>query len=136
MASTNYTDTFIRVADDCPLVSAERPPLGRKAPTVAALQYALITEHPHEFTSDDVLFEIYATRHGVPDVDRAAAREAFFARSQACLRSSPLAKRYGWGIYHDGESKISLIPLGSIEYAELAGDPGVTQLKAMRSTRG
>lgn len=131
MASTNYTGTFIQVADDCPIEVADRPPVGGKAPTIAALQYALISEHPYEFTSDDVLFEVYATRQSVP----AEAREEFFAKDQACLRSSPLGKRYGWGIHFDADSRIALVPLGSDEYQALATDASVKQLKAMRSKR-
>ncbi len=75
------------------------------------------------------------SRQAVPEEDRALAREAFFARSQACLRSSPLGKRYGWGIHHNAESKIALVPLGSDEYRNLAADPEVKQTKAMRSRR-
>lgn len=114
---------------------AEEPPANGKGPTVAELQYALIARHPYEFTSDDVLFEVYATRQSVPEADRATARAAFFAKSQACLRSSPLAKRYGWGIHYNGDSKIALVPLGSDEYDHLAADPELKQTKAMRSKR-
>lgn len=99
------------------------------------MQYALIAEHLYECTSDDVLFEVYTTRQDVPGADRASAREAFFAKSQACLRSSPLGKRYGWGIYHDSESRVALVPLGSDEYRNLAADPEVKQTKVMRSKR-
>lgn len=135
MGSTNYTGTFIRVAADCPTDAAEQPPMGGKTPTVAALQYALIAEHPYEFTSDDVLFEVYAIRQGIPVTERAGAREAFFAKDQACLRSSPLGKRYGWGIHHDADSRVALVPLGSDEYQTLAADPTVKQLNSMRSKR-
>lgn len=135
MGSTNYTGTYIHVAEDCPVEAAERPPFSDKAPTVAALQYALISERPYELTSDDVLFEVYATRQAIPAEKRSAAREAFFAKDQACLRSSPLAKRYGWGIHHDADSRVSLVPLGSDDYEALAADPAVRQLNAMRSKR-
>lgn len=93
MGSTNYTGTFIQVADDCPTAAAEQPPVGDQAPTVAALQYALIAEHPYQFTTDDVQFEVYATRRGIPAEERAAARQAFFSKGQPCLRASPLGKR-------------------------------------------
>lgn len=96
MGSTNYTGTFIQVAEDCPAEEGEQPPVGGKAPTIAALQYALISAHPYEFTSDDVLFEVHAIRQSLPAEVRPAAREAYFAKDQACLRSSPLGKRYGW----------------------------------------
>ncbi|WP_169250785.1 DUF6157 family protein [Brevibacterium sp. 'Marine'] len=135
MGSTNYTGTFIQVADDCPTGAAEQPPVGVKAPTAAALQYALITEHPYQFTSDDVVFEVYATRQGIPTEERAEARQAFFAKDQPCLRSSPLGKRYGWGIHHDADGRVALVPLGSDVYRSLAADPTVKQLKAMRSKR-
>lgn len=135
MGSTNYTGTFIQVADDCPTAAAEQPPVGGKAPTIAALQYALIAEHPYEFTSDDVLFEVYAVRQGISTDERPGARETFFAKGQPCLRSSPLGKRYGWGIHHDADSRVALVPLGSDEYRALAADPTVTQVKAMRSKR-
>lgn len=135
MGSTNYTGTFIQVADDCPTDAAEQPPMGGKAPTVAALQYALIAEHPYQLTSDDVLFEVYATRQGIPVTERAEARQAFFAKDQACLRSSPLGKRYGWGIHHDADSRVALVPLGSDEYQTLAANPAVKQLNALRSKR-
>jgi hypothetical protein len=135
MGSTNYASTFIQVAEDCPISSAEQPPTGSTSPTVAALQYALIDAHPYEFTSDDVLFEVHATRRSIPAADRAAAREEFFAKDQACLRSSPLGKRYGWGIHHDSDGRVALVPLGSPECDALAGDPAVEQRRAMRSKR-
>lgn len=135
MGSTNYTDTFIQVADDCPVDEAEPPPVGAQGPTVAVLQHSLLAERPYELTSDDVLFEVHAIRQEVPEADRSSAREAFFAKDQACLRSSPLGKRYGWGIHHDGEGRVALVPLGSDEYAAIAADPDTKQLKAMRSKR-
>ncbi|WP_298711512.1 DUF6157 family protein [Micrococcus sp. 2A] len=44
-------------------------------------------------------------------------REAFFAKSQACLRASPLGKRHGWGLHHDAEGRVALVPLGSARCA-------------------
>lgn len=135
MGSTNYINTFVQVADDCPVQLGEQPPEGGKSPTVAALQYALIVNRPYELTSDDLLFEVFAARKAIPDEERSAARAEFFSKSQACLRASPLTKRYGWGIHHDAESRIALVPLGSEEYLSFAADPDLKQLKAMRSKR-
>lgn len=135
MGSTNYTGTFIQVAEDCSVTAAEQPPAGGRAPSVAALQYALVSARPYELTSDDVLFDVHATRQGIEADARAEAREAFFAKDQACLRASPLAKRYGWGFHHDGDGRVALVPLGSTEYEALAADPEIKQLKAMRSRR-
>ena len=135
MGTTNYASTFIQIADDCPVDEAEAPPESAKGPTIASLQHALIAAHPYEYTSDDVLFETYAVRNAIPVEERAAARAAFFARDQACLRASPLGKRWGWGIHSDEEARVALVPLGSDEYEEKAGDESLTQLKAMRSKR-
>lgn len=135
MGSTNYIDTFIRVAEDCPVTQAEAPSVGTKGPTVASLQYQLITERPYELTSDDVLFEVHRIRRGLPDEELSEAREAFFAKSQACLRASPLGKRYGWGIHHDSQGRVALVPLDSDRYQALATDPALQQTRAMRSKR-
>ncbi|QDQ98339.1 DUF6157 family protein [Tomitella fengzijianii] len=136
MGSTNYSNAFIQVAEDCPVAAAEPPPTGGRTPSVAALQHELLAGHPYELTSDDLLFEVYAVRHDIPTDARAAARAEFFSRSQACLRASPLGKRYGWGTHHDADGRIALVSLGSDEYRGLAADPTVKQFKAMRSKRG
>jgi hypothetical protein len=135
VGSTNYIETFIRVAEDCPVVQAQVPKPNTKGPTIASLEYDLVADHPYELTSDDLLFEVYATRQEIPDAYRAEARAAFFAKSQACLRASPLPKRFGWGIHHDQEGRIALIGVGSDRYRELAEDPSIRQLMAMRSRR-
>lgn len=135
MGTTNYTGTFIQVADDCPVQAAELPPVNENAPSVAALQYQLVSQRPYGLTSDDVLFEVHCSRSSIPGDARDAARAEFFAKDRACLRSSPLGKRYGWGIHHDADGRVALVPLGSEEYRELAADAVVKQLKAMRSKR-
>jgi hypothetical protein len=135
VTSTNYCDTFIEVAEDSRAIGGEVPPAKGGEPTVAGLQYALVAAAPYAHTSDDVLFEVHATRHGVPDAERAAEREKFFSKGQPCFRSSPLAKRYGWGVHSDSAGRIALVAVGSPEYEALATDPGVRHLKAMRSKR-
>lgn len=132
--TTNYRATFIEVADDCPVDHAQEPPSGDK-PTIAALHYRLIAEQPFGRTSDDVVFETHAIRHAI-DVDQwEAARQQFFAKGQPCLRSSPLGKRYGWGILHDAEGRAALVPRESDEYARLVSDPELAHTRAMRSKR-
>lgn len=137
MSSTNYTETFIQVAEDCPTQVAQEPPAGPagKPPTIALLQYRILSERPYELTSDDLLFEVHAIRQGVEPQEREARREALFAKPQACLRSSPLAKRYGWGFHHDGQGRVALVARDSPRYRELAEDSSLTQLGTMRSRR-
>lgn len=134
MHSTNYTNTFIQVADDCVATFGELPP-EKQEKTVARMQYELIHDHPYQYTSDDVVFMVYAVRKGVAESEHDAERAALFSKGQPCLRSSPLAKRYGWGIHYDHESKMAIYARGSAEYDRLISDPSLTQLKAMRSSR-
>jgi hypothetical protein len=101
----------------------------------------MIQEQPYRFTSDDVLFTVYADRKGIPEGERAAAREAYFSKGQACLRASPLGKKYGWGIHADAEGRVALFGMETAEYRSLAGGKAprraetVTVKKAMRSSR-
>ncbi len=132
--TTNYLSTFIEVAEDCPVDHAQEPPAGER-PTVAALHYRLIAEEPFSRTSDDVIFATHAIRQGIDDADRDAAREAFFFKGQPCLRSSPLGKRYGWGILHDAQGRVALVPREAEEYTRLAADPTLAHTRAMRSKR-
>jgi hypothetical protein len=134
MHTTNYSDTFITVADDCK-VEVGLPPPDKQAKTVARRQFEIIQAHPYRYTSDEVIFTIHAERSGIPEAERADKRAAFFSKGQPCLRSSPLAKTYGWGIHYDGESRIAIYPRGSEEYDRLRSDGSIKQLKAMRSSK-
>lgn len=135
MGSTNYFGTFIQVAEDCPATEGEKPPHRGAIPTVATLQYEILVARPYELTSDDLIFEVHAIRQAIPDEKRAAARQAFFGKDQPCLRSSPLAKRYGWGIHHDSDGRVALVPINTDEYRAFGENPAVKQVKAMRSKR-
>ncbi|WP_420174766.1 DUF6157 family protein [Luteococcus sp. OSA5] len=135
MSSTNYTNTFIAVAEDCPATTGEIPKVTAKGPTIASLQYQLLADHPYELTSDDLLFAVHTRRQAIPQEQWAQARKDFFAKAQACLRSSPLGKRYGWGLHHDAEGRVALVAVGSARYEELVADAHLTQTRAMRSRR-
>jgi hypothetical protein len=134
MRTTNYYNTFIEVADDCPVKTAEVPPL-RGDKTTANIAFELLVNNPYEFTSDDVLFHIYAAKHSLRATDIAAEREKFFSKGQACFRASPLTKRYGWGAHFDAEGKMAIYPRESEEYRRHASDKTLTQVKAMRSKK-
>jgi hypothetical protein len=132
--STNYFNTFIQVAEDCPVTVAEVPP-NKNLATIARLQYEMIHDHPYRYTSDDVLFEVYAQRQGFSEKDYTTQREKFFSKGQPCMRSSPLPKRYGWGIYSNHEGKLALVAIEDARYRMLATDTTIRQLMAMRSKR-
>jgi hypothetical protein len=132
--STNYTNTFIEVADDCKAASGTVPP-EKAEPTVARMQFELIQNNPYRYTSDEILFAVHAARNGIAPEQLEARRAEFFSKGQACLRASPLAKSYGWGFHHDGEGRVALYARGSEEYSQLRADSSLKQLKAMRSSR-
>ncbi len=141
MAETGYVDTLIAVADDCPVSRSVVPTARGGKKTVAVVQYEMLAGNPHLLTQEDVLFGSWLSRQDMPDdlseEDLARQRQEFFAKPQACLRSSPLPKRYGWGLLFDGEGRVALLPMESDEYQRLVagGVGGVKVLTALRSRR-
>ena len=107
--------------------------------TIAATTFSLIASAPYALRSSDVIFQVWASRH---DVDPSSADEwaSFYSTPHACLRSSDLGKRYGWGIHADADGRLAVYAVGSDAYASLAagvapdGSP-VTVKPAMRSSR-
>jgi hypothetical protein len=133
--TTNYFNTFIEVADDCPAEEGIVPPTKNGEPTIASLQFDILSQNPYKFTSDDVLFQVFADRNDIAECDRAQARKVFYSKGQACFRSSPLGKRYGWGVHANDEAKIAIYGMETEEYQALVENPAITCVKAMRSKR-
>jgi hypothetical protein len=131
--STNYQDTFIEVADDCPTTNGEIPPVKGDTRTVANLQFGIVRNNPYQFTSDEVFFQVYAERNGLTESEYQEARERFFSKGQPCFRASPLAKRYGWGIHSDKDGKVALYGCETAEYEKLSKDKSLKVIKAMKS---
>jgi len=65
MKTTNYCDTFIEVAEDCLVTAAEIPPQKEGQKTAANIQYEMIRVSPYQYSSDDVLFQVYAIKNNV-----------------------------------------------------------------------
>lgn len=133
--TTNYTNGFIEIADDCPVKAGEMPPVKGDTKTVANLQFDMIYDNPYKYTSDDVLFAVYAQRNGIAKSELKAARETFFSKGQPCLRASPLTKRYGWGIHSDKDGKIAMYGAETPEYKKLQNDKTLQVVKAMKTSR-
>lgn len=133
--TTNYSDTFIGIADDCPAKTGEMPPVKGDARSVANMQFDMLYEHPYAYTSDDVLFTVFADRKEIPAAERPEAREQFFSKGQPCLRASPLTKRYGWGVHSDTNGKVAIYGCETPEYQQLAQDPDLVFVKAMKTSR-
>lgn len=133
--TTNYKNTFIAIADDCPVDHGEIPPAKGDAKTIAGIQFDILNKHPYKFTSDDVLFQVYAQRNDLTKAELPAAREQFFSKGQPCFRASPLTKRYGWGIHNDANGKIALVDSQTAAYKKMLADTSLLVVKAMKSSK-
>ncbi len=133
--STNTYNTFILVAEDCPAHSGEIPIPRHGKETDASRQYNMISTSPYKYTSDDVVFGIFALKNDVEKENREEVRDVFFSKGRACLRSSPLTKRYGWGVHSNAEGKVALYGRETYEYRSLSEDESIVKVKAMRSRR-
>ncbi len=132
-----YINTFIAVAEDCRATTGEIPPERAGGPTVASTQYTMLAAAPGRWTQEDVQLASSAQVRGqdIVGVELGRLREEYFSRPQACLRASPLPKTFGWGLHYDADGRITLHAVDSPRYTQLASDPSLTQLRAMRVSR-
>lgn len=133
--TTNYNDTFIEIADDCPATSGEVPPTKGNQKTVANIQFEILSKNPYQFTSDDILFQVFAHRNDLTKSENNAASDIFFSKGQPCFRASPLTKRYGWGIHYDKNGKMAIFGVESAEYIKYSKDDTLKVVKAMKSNK-
>jgi hypothetical protein len=134
--TTNYINTFIEVAEDCPVASAEIPPKKSEEKTAAVIQFEMVYDNPYKFTSDDIVFQVFAEKNKIKiKTQIIAEREKFYSKGQPCLRSSPLTKRYGWGVHNNAEGKVAIYAVESSEYKRFSKDKSLVHTKAMRSKR-
>lgn len=134
MHTTNYFNTLIEPAEDCPISVSQVPPVKEKL-SIANLQFDLLKSKPSQLTSDDVLFEIFAERNDISSSEKENARKEFFSKGQACFRASPLTKRYGWAVYYGSDGKMKLLSTDSEEFEKLKKLDEITKVKAMRNAK-
>lgn len=48
-----------------------------------------------------------------------------FYQPYACVRASPLTKKYGWGVHYDGQGKIAIHAVDSQEYRRFVEDQNI-----------
>jgi hypothetical protein len=132
--STNYYDTFIEVAEDTKTDRGIIPPTKDKK-TVADMQYELISKNPYKYTSDDLLFQVFADRNELSEAEYDQARTQFFSKGQPCFRASSLTKTYGFGVHCDSAGKIALYGLETDAYQNFLADPKIKKVKAMKSNK-
>lgn len=133
--TTNYKETFIEIADDCPANSGEIPPTKSEAKTAATIQFEMVSKDPYKYTSDDILFQVFAHKNDLTKSEYKEAREKFFSKGQPCFRASPLTKRYGWGVHNDKDGKVAIFGAESEQYKKLTKDKTLKVVKAMKSSK-
>jgi len=135
----NYINTFIAVSPDTKAKVGSVPPARGDKRSIAQIEYELISSHPYELTQEEVQFSVHVERVGLTPAQLKAKRSelwsAFFSKPTACMRTSPLARSYGWGLHFDGEGRVALVPMESPKYRKLSGSPSLAQTRAMRSKR-
>jgi hypothetical protein len=135
----NYVNTFIQVAPDTAAKEATVPAAKAGKRTIAVIEYELIADSPYAHTHEEVQFAVHVRRQEVSERELKVRRDElwreFFSKSRACMRTSPLAKNYGWGLHFNAEGKVALLPLGSADYKRFASSRSITQTRAMRNKR-
>ena len=122
MHTTNYINTFIEIAEGCPNDKGEMPLLKGDKKSVANLQFEMFYDNPYKYTSDDVLFGVFAIRKEFVKEELDEQRAEYFSKGQPCFRASPLTKRYGWGIHSDKNGKIAMYGAETDKYKEFLKD--------------
>jgi hypothetical protein len=133
--TTNYKNTFIEIAEDSSVKKGEMPPIKGDKKTVANLQFEMLYENPYKYTSDEVLFGVFALRKEFTKEELEEQKEHYFSKGQPCFRASPLTKQYGWGVHSNEDGKIAIYGAETNEYKSFLNDSLVITVKAMRSKR-
>jgi hypothetical protein len=111
MENVDYTDTFIAVAPDMTATSGGRSGAAAAGTDrgVGDLRTGYAEPVPAPVVRGD-LHRLGGSTKGIPAEERDAAWGDFFAKPRACLRSSDLGKRFGWGLHADALSAASRYP--------------------------
>jgi hypothetical protein len=133
--TTNYLDTIIEVSVDTKTTCGTKPPSKAGKKTIAEMQYEMIVSNPYKYTSDDILFLVFAVRNNVTEEDYDKVRKEFFSKGQPCFRASPLPKNYGFGVHSDKNGKVAIFGMETEQYQKLVKDPGIKKVKAMRTRK-
>lgn len=60
--TTNYFDALIEVAEDSKANVGTKPTAKKEKTTTAIMQYEMIAKNPYKYSSDDVIFQVFAAR--------------------------------------------------------------------------
>jgi len=135
----NPLNQFIEIAPDSPTDKAIVPQPRSGKPTIATIEYELLSSKPYAYTLAELKFATHAKHKQIPAAELKThgqrLREEFFAKPYACMRASPLTKQYGWGAHYDEKGGIAIYPVESKEYKKYVNDTSLKKYVAMRCKR-
>jgi hypothetical protein len=135
----NPADQFIEIAPDCPAAKSVIPHDTDGKRSIATIEYDLLSSKPYGYTLAELKFATHVLHKQIPATELKAhaqqLRDAFFSKPYACMRASPLTKKYGWGVHYDKDGKIAIFPVESKEYQRFVRDKNIKKYSAMRSKR-
>jgi len=133
----SYLNTFIKVADDCPVEKSQIPVAKMGQQPAHLIQYDLLVNSPYTYDHRELIYEVFI-RHKEIDcrqTDPETIKKALFSKGQPCLRASALMKRYGFGAHYNEVGKIALYPVESPEYQSFLTAPSIQVIPAMRNQK-
>jgi hypothetical protein len=135
----NPANQFIEIAPDCPTTTAIVPRDKGDKRSIATIEYELLSSKPYQYTLSELKFATHVLHKQLPAAELKAHRQQlqdeFFAKPYACMRASPLTKKYGWGAHYDEQGRIAIYPVEGKEYQRLVKDKNIRKFSAMRSKR-
>lgn len=135
----NPAAQFIEIAPDSTLKAAVVPQERNGKPTITTIEYELLTKRPYRYTLSELKFATWTIHKPIGaeelKANRQKLRDAFFAKSYACMRASPLTRKYGWGAHYDEQGHIAIYAVESREYKNFVQDKNMKKYSAMHSKR-
>jgi hypothetical protein len=135
----NPVDQFIEIAPDSPTDRSIIPQDRNGKKSIAVIEYELLSAKPYGYTLEELKFATHVLHKQIPPAELKShgkqIRDAYFAKPYACMRASPLTRKYGWGAHYDKEGRIAIYPVESREYRRFVDDKTLRKYFAMRSKR-
>jgi Family of unknown function (DUF6157) len=72
--------------------------------------YEVLSQHPYEYTEDELQHEVHGVRRGLQNFDP----------EKRDLKRNDLPKNWGWGIHYNEDRKIALVGCETEEYERLS----------------
>ncbi len=134
----SYINTFIKIADDCPVNKSEIP-VSKKDKKPLHIQYELLKENPYKFDHEGLIYEVFIKHKEIPEdileKDSERIKTELFSKGHPCLRASALTKRYGFGAHYDDKGRIAIYPMESAEYKAFIEDKTMKIIPAMKTKK-